>query len=73
MPHFEIKLYLGYRPEQWKALFRRVVDAAIEELGVPGGAISVAFHEVAPEHWQECVYQPLIQDRDDLVKVPKYN
>lgn len=36
MPHFEIKLYLGYRPEQWKALFRRVVDAAIEELGVPG-------------------------------------
>ena len=49
-----------------------IVQAAVQDLKVPENVVSVAFQEIAPEHWQEQVYQPLIQDRDGLAKAPKY-
>lgn len=72
MPHFEVKLYPGYRPEQLRILTDHIVQAAVQDLKVPENVVSVAFQEIAPEHWQEQVYQPLIQDRDGLAKAPKY-
>ena len=72
MPHFEVKLYPGYRPEQLRTLTDHIVQAAVQDLKVPENVVSVAFQEIAPEHWQEQVYQPLVQDRDGLAKAPKY-
>lgn len=72
MPHFEVKLYPGYHPEQLQVLTDHIVQAAVQDLKVPENVVSVAFQEIAPEHWQEQVYQPLIQDRDGLAKAPKY-
>ena len=57
MPHFEVKLYPGYRPEQLRTLTDHIVQAAVQDLKVPENVVSVAFQEIAPEHWQEQVYQ----------------
>ena len=56
MPHFEVKLYPGYRPEQLRTLTDHIVQAAVQDLKVPENVVSVAFQEIAPEHWQEQVY-----------------
>ena len=51
MPHFEVKLYPGYRPEQLRTLTDHIVQAAVQDLKVPENVVSVAFQEIAPEHW----------------------
>lgn len=72
MPHVEIKLYPGYGPEKKERLARSVLQAVTRDLEVPERVVSIAFEEVSPEHWQERVYAPLIQDREGLVKAPDY-
>ena len=73
MPHFEVKLYPGYRPEQLRTPDGPHRSSGCARPEGPGkNVVSVAFQEIAPEHWQEQVYQPLIQDRDGLAKAPKY-
>ena len=72
MPHFEVKLYPGYDPQKLQKLADDVVRSAVLDLNVPENVVSVAFQEIAPENWQEQVYQPLIQNREGLAKAPHY-
>lgn len=72
MPHFEIKAYPGYTPEQLDALTKSVVQAAVRNLQVPERVVSVAIETVPPEQWVKRVYEPLIQDRPELKKAPEY-
>ena len=72
MPHFEIKVYPGYTPEQLDALTKSVVQAAVRDLQVPARVVSVAIETVPPEQWEKRVYEPLIQDRPELKKAPEY-
>ena len=58
MPHFEVKLYPGYRPEQLQVLTDHIVQAAVLDLKVPENVVSVAFQEIAPEHWRNMSTSP---------------
>ena len=72
MPHFEIKVYPRYTPEQLDELTRSVVDAAVRDLKVAERVVSVAIETVSPDRWQTQIYEPLIQNRQELKKAPEY-
>lgn len=53
MPHIDVNLFPGRTEEQKQMLADKIVEDAIEILGAPREALSVAMHEVAPENWNE--------------------
>lgn len=72
MPHIEIKLLPGYGEEKKQALTQSILRDVTRDLEVPERVVSIAFEEVPSDQWQEKVYEPLIADRDGLVKAPNY-
>lgn len=53
MPHIDVNLFPGRTEEQKQKLADKIVEDAMEILGAPRAALSVAMHEVAPENWNE--------------------
>ena len=53
MPHIDVNLFPGRTEEQKQMLADKIVEDAMEILGAPREALSVAMHEVAPEKWNE--------------------
>ena len=53
MPHIDVNLFPGRTEEQKQKLADKIVEDAMEILGAPREALSVAMHEVAPENWNE--------------------
>ena len=53
MPHIDVNLFPGRTEEQKQMLADKIVKDAMEILGAPREALSVAMHEVAPENWNE--------------------
>lgn len=53
MPHIDVNLFPGRTEEQKQMLADKIVEDAMEILGAPREALSVAMHEVAPENWNE--------------------
>lgn len=53
MPHIDVNLFPGRTEEQKQMLADKIVEDAMEILGTPREALSVAMHEVAPENWNE--------------------
>ena len=69
MPHVNIKLFPGKTEEQKKEFAQRIVDAGMEVMGTSEWAISVAFEEVTSKEWEEKVYAPEIQAKEQLLYV----
>ena len=53
MPHIDVNLFPGRTEEQKQKLADKIVEDAMEILGTPREALSVAMHEVAPENWNQ--------------------
>lgn len=53
MPHIDVNLFPGRTEEQKQKLADKIVEDAMEILGAPREALSVAMHEIAPENWNE--------------------
>ena len=53
MPHIDVNLCPGRTEEQKQKLADKIVEDAMEILGAPREALSVAMHEVAPENWNQ--------------------
>lgn len=53
MPHIDVNLFPGRTEEQKQKLAEKIVEDAMEILGAPREALSVAMHEVAPENWNQ--------------------
>ncbi|MDD5875528.1 MAG: 4-oxalocrotonate tautomerase family protein [Eubacteriales bacterium] len=53
MPHIDVNLFPGRTEEQKQKLADKIVEDAMEILGAPREALSVAMHEVAPENWNQ--------------------
>ena len=53
MPHIDVNLFPGRTEEQKQMLADKIVEDAMDILGAPREALSVAMHEVAPENWNE--------------------
>lgn len=53
MPHIDVNLFPGRTEEQKQKLADKIVEDAMEILGAPRDALSVAMHEVAPENWNQ--------------------
>lgn len=72
MPHIEIKLLPGYGEEKKQKLVQSILRDVAGDLEIPERVVSIAFEEVPSDQWQQKVYEPLIADRDGLVKAPEY-
>ena len=53
MPHIDVNLFPGRTEKQKQKLADKIVEDAMEILGAPREALSVAMHEVAPENWNQ--------------------
>ncbi|RBQ14583.1 hypothetical protein DP939_39800 [Spongiactinospora rosea] len=74
MPHITIKHFpADLTQEQEDTLLAKVTDAVTGAFGVGEGVVSIALEPVAPEAWDEQVYQPEIAGRRHLLrKKPSY-
>ncbi len=72
MPHIELKVYPHYNKESLAALAGKLVKDVAEALDVPERVVSLAIEEVAPDEWNDRVFEPLIKDRECLVVQPDY-
>lgn len=74
MPHVTIQHFpKNLTPEQRSRLVERVTAAVEEAFEVEERVISIALAPVAPEDWDEQVYQPEIAARrEKLAKAPGY-
>lgn len=55
MPHIDVRMFPGRDEETKKALAEKILDTAMEQLGCPREALSVAVAEVTPDDWNEAV------------------
>ena len=53
MPHIDIKMFPGRNDEMKKELADKIVEAAMETLGCPKEALSVAVTDVEQADWND--------------------
>ena len=70
MPHIDVNLFPGRTEEQKQMLADKIVEDAMEILGAPREALSVAMHEVAPENWNEDIADKV--DEKSIITGKKY-
>lgn len=73
MPHVVVKMYPGRTEEQKKKLSEEIVKALMSTLQSSETSISVAIEDVNKEDWNEKVYRPEIEGKQEtLYKKPGY-
>jgi 4-oxalocrotonate tautomerase len=74
MPHVIVKLWPGPSEKQKATLAAKIVEDIVTTLKLGDESVSVAIEEVAPEDWNETVYQPEIaKNMAKLYKKPGYD
>lgn len=74
MPHVIVKLWPGRSEQQKIRLADEIVKDVVGILGNGEESVSVAIEEIAPENWQEKVYEPDILDKQEMLyKKPGYS
>jgi 4-oxalocrotonate tautomerase len=58
MPHLIVKLYPGRTEETKKTLAEEITKTIVRVLNSKESTISVGIEDVAPEDWDNKVYQP---------------
>ncbi|MBM9606248.1 tautomerase family protein [Desulfopila inferna] len=73
MPHIIIKLYPGRSEDQKAELTEKIVEQVVRIAKCEEKVVSVAFEEVEPKEWDEKVYKPDIQNKQNqLYRKPGY-
>ena len=73
MPHVIVKLWPGKSEEQKNRLAEEITKDVMEVLNYGAESVSVAFHEVESQDWEEKVYRPdIVAQTGNLYKKPGY-
>lgn len=64
MPYVSVKCYPGRTEEQKKQLAEKITRDVMEVFNAPAEHVSVSIQDVAPDKWQEQVYDT------EIVNVP---
>lgn len=72
MPHIVVKLWPGRNDEIKGNLAKKIAQDVAEGLKVNIGDVSVAFEEVAPENWNQQIYQKEIRNNPNIYVKPEY-
>lgn len=74
MPHVDIRYFPKDLDDRRKnEMVADIVAVLKKHLGSSEDSVSVALHEILPEHWKAEVYDPIIMAQfDELVKKPGY-
>ena len=71
VPHVIVKLWPGKSDDQKSRLADAITQKVTGILGYDDEAVSIAFDEVAPNDWSECIHRSDILGRwSDLAKRP---
>ncbi len=60
MPHVIVKMYPGRTEDQKIRLAEAMTQAVVSIAICPEDSVSISLEEVAPEDWNEKVYEPFI-------------
>ena len=73
MPHVVVKMLAGRSDEQKRRLAAAITQAVIQGVDCGEGAVSVAITDIAPDRWDEDVYDAEIATSGErLFKRPGY-
>ncbi len=67
MPHVIVKMYPGRTEEQKIRLAEAITKAVVSIAVCSEDSVSISLEEVAPEEWNEKVYEPLISGNESTL------
>jgi 4-oxalocrotonate tautomerase len=67
MPHVIVKLYPGRAEDTKKTLAEEFTRTIVRVLNSKASTISVGIEDVAPEDWDDQVYQPDVVSKMDTI------